>query len=712
MTTLHPFLTSRESILSIWSHAAQARRSVPDAKASDLFVLLHGMLFTNIQLDDFQPTLARFIERLEIEGAEEREWIMMGIINIASIMEYGRPGGVLRKVGCVGSKEVSGHGPQAASAIAMRVQAKKMAAGISESKTTLGEVDEERMDVDEERNAHSLGPLSHHPSRSMDCVMKSPTLPGAEAEPQTGGAAGAREDSNGDGIPDHPPAFKFALQLVFQMLSSVLRQPFRKPSPYARSTLNPYLTIILTFLATILKHRPTLDTLERSIPWADLASFFPVVPRRIMISQGLMVSPKHNGPQHVERVERWIMLTSGCAPPLPEDWCLRGMEWVGRKVFERGFWKSGEEKKVELEVLEMIEGKALTDGTIEDDDGDDGGAPKTSSLSGSGSELVSRWVRIIRCGVNIAGAVDGFNWVEGSREWNVEGKLAEKVTQWKEEDQAEREEEERRRMGRRTEDPMDVDDMEDDDDVSEESEDDENDSEEVKTLKVGSFYVRRKNWVTHLFMCQARRRYLKSLLQSAKRENATVSLSPPHRRPRGRASKKTIDSRVPLSIIPGYTVLVVDTNILLSSLSMVSSLIESLRWTIIIPLPVIMELDGLSANTSQLGEAADTAMTYISSHIRSHALSLKVQTSKGNYLTSLSVRTEEVNFGSNHANVEKNMDDLILKAAIWQDDHWVDRSALLKAESVVVTDAVKVVLLSLDRNRMSFSLCLNTFRKS
>ena len=434
------------------------------------------MLFTNIQLDDFQPTLARFIERLEIEGAEEREWIMMGIINIASIMEYGRPGGVLRKVGCVGSKEVSGHGPQAASAIAMRVQAKKVAAGILESKTTLGGVDEEKMDVDEE---HALNPLSHHLSRGMDCVMKSPTLP--EAEAQTGGTARAREDSNGDGIRDHPPAFKFALQLVFQMLSSVLRHPTRKPSQYARSTLNPYLTIILTFLATVLKHRPTLETLERSIPWADLASFFTVVPRKIMISQGLMVSPKHNSAQDVER---WIMLTSGCAPPLPEDWCLRGMEWVGRKVFERGFWKSGEERKAELEVLEMTEGKALTDGTIEDDDGDD--APKSSS---SGSELVSRWVRIIRCGVNIAGAVDGFNWVEGSREWNVEGKLAEKVTQWKEEDQAEREEEERRRMGRRwTEDPMDVDDAEDDD-ISEESEDDENDSEEVKSLKVSCFFL-------------------------------------------------------------------------------------------------------------------------------------------------------------------------------------------------------------------------------
>ena len=36
-------------------------------------------------------------------------------------------------------------------------------------------VDEEKMDVDEE-----LAPLNHHLSRSMYCVMKSPTL--AEAE--------------------------------------------------------------------------------------------------------------------------------------------------------------------------------------------------------------------------------------------------------------------------------------------------------------------------------------------------------------------------------------------------------------------------------------------------------------------------------------------------------------------------------------------------
>jgi hypothetical protein len=48
------------------------------------------------------------------------------------------------------------------------------------------------------------------------------------------------------------------------------------------------------------------------------------------------------------------------------------------------------------------------------------------------------------------------------------------------------------------------------------------------------------------------------------------------------------------------------------------------------------------------------------------------------------------------------MDDLILKAAIWQDDHWADRSGMLKDGNCRTSDlsgqAVKVMLLSLDRN--------------
>ena len=63
-------------------------------------------------------------------------------------MEFGRPGGVFWTVGCVGLKAVDGCGSQAASTIAMRVQVKKVATGILESKSALGG-DEEKMFVDE-----------------------------------------------------------------------------------------------------------------------------------------------------------------------------------------------------------------------------------------------------------------------------------------------------------------------------------------------------------------------------------------------------------------------------------------------------------------------------------------------------------------------------------------------------------------------------------
>jgi hypothetical protein len=96
---------------------------------------------------------------------------------------------------------------------------------------------------------------------------------------------------------------------------------------------------------------------------------------------------------------------------------------------------------------------------------------------------------------------------------------------------------------------------------------------------------------------------------------------------------------------------------------MLISVIESVRWMVVIPVPIIMELDGLASNASQLGDAAQSAIAYVSSHIRSHSMLLKVQTSKGNYLSSLSIRTEQVDF-QDEASQERNMDDLILHAAM------------------------------------------------
>ena len=68
MTAVHPFTTSRETVLPLWSSAAQTRRQAPEAGLTELFLLLQGMIFTNIQLDDFKSVLARFEEKLVLEG--------------------------------------------------------------------------------------------------------------------------------------------------------------------------------------------------------------------------------------------------------------------------------------------------------------------------------------------------------------------------------------------------------------------------------------------------------------------------------------------------------------------------------------------------------------------------------------------------------------------------------------------------------------------
>ncbi|KAG1829220.1 hypothetical protein DFJ58DRAFT_737458 [Suillus subalutaceus] len=142
------------------------------------------------------------------------------------------------------------------------------------------------------------------------------------------------------------------------------------------------------------------------------------------------------------------------------------MEWIGQKVFKRGYWKSREERWMEVEILDVEEGGQLTDGIIEDEDDEEDGHSHS-------------------CVVSLSTVVDGFTWVEGTCEWRVEGVLEVKVMRWLEGDHHEHEEEEQRQCGCHwTDDCMDVNvDDEDADESSEQSEDDENDSEEVKDLK-------------------------------------------------------------------------------------------------------------------------------------------------------------------------------------------------------------------------------------
>lgn len=390
------------------------------------------MLFTHIQLDDFQSTLSRLLERFQIEEVEERDWMMMAVVNIGSILEYGRSTAML--------KQISGIVPAIPPLPKSRTSSKK------EERR-----DSDRMDIDAEEEDVKMV--------AADGVTSSPII--------------TKADTDLDG--DLPVHLKLSLQLTFFMLSHALSRPMRS-IPFQKDTLNPYITIILTFVSTVVKSEHWF-IFERVIPWGELAVFLSTVPRSI-----IKLSDEAAGSREPS------IITAGCSP-LPEDACLRGMAWGGRKIYERGFWNRAAEGRInEAAVLDVKEGEEVTDGVIEDDDDDDdgkGNSPHTSDQD-------NRWIRVLRSGMRITKYVDGFTYTQqpnGKRIWSIEGRLAARVESWKELRKREREEEDMRRIRRRWDDSMDVDE-EPTEDVSEESDvDDENDSEEVKALKVCLFSV-------------------------------------------------------------------------------------------------------------------------------------------------------------------------------------------------------------------------------
>lgn len=307
LITNNPFAASRESILPLFDTALQSRRHHPDASAADLFVLLHGMLFTKIELDAFDDVFARFFERLQEDRVGTRslgptEWVMMGVINLAACLQFGAEDGLLKRAG---SEDASARRPMRrdgcsppatganGSSAADAPQALMMHAG------KRGAADPDGSDEGSDDVSPSVTSASHEGDIRP---LQKPT------------AASSAEDEEALPLP-----FRHALRLSFSVLSFCLAHPVRRDS-LGRSIINPYITIMLTFLSTIAKQPAALALVERAVPWTSLVAFFNTVPRKVDVR--LDVAPK---------------ITAG--GPLPEDWCLRGMEWVGRRVYERGFWK-------------------------------------------------------------------------------------------------------------------------------------------------------------------------------------------------------------------------------------------------------------------------------------------------------------------------------------------------------------------------------------
>lgn len=633
MIASHPFDTARESIQPLFSSDAQrARMRAADAGPVPQFVLLLGLLFTRVQLDDFDTVLARFVERLEIEGVSavrEPEWIMIGVCCVGAVLEFGRPDGVIKARG-----------------------------GLSQ------------------RNARPASGAANG-TRDRDVEMEDAAADDAEdlARPMQALTTSAPAADNE--LPHH---FTLAVRLFCAVLRFTLRQPKIRATPPYGPQYNPFLTIALTFLATLVRTPAVRTAVERHVPWAQLAAFAGHVTKRRAAAAEVGAGAKG----------RLVSPTGG---PLPEDWCLRGAEWV-RRVYVHGFWRAGRWSG-EGDVLDAAVGR---DGVVEDEeDGDEGrGVEDGAAVLERG-----RCARLGAAAGGIVASVEGMRWEEDiasrSRTCEVEGVLREKIERWEREDREEEEERERRKKwGVKSRWDMDVDEVEVEDVEAEvEDEEDMDEDEEIRVLKV-----------RHLF--QASRIYTDLLTQARRRElRARAPPTSPRRKPARAARSQPTPARPTARVVAGYTVLVLDTNIFLSSLPTIAQLVSSQRWTVVVPLAVITELDGLARQSA----GAQRAVQFLEANVRAGqgvGLGLKVQTSRGNYLPSLAVRAEQFGGngfgGSNGAGGgwERNMDDFILKSAVWQAENFVDRSAFLAEGSREVETVpgakAKVVLVSSDRN--------------
>lgn len=732
--------------------------------------------------------------------------MMMGTVNICAILQYGLEDGVIRLAQQSGhkssqdihsrnnsnkmvSRNVNGSNKSAAVAPQAILISHPSSANppIDSTKQTFSTSSEEGISS----AAHASNPTSTLPREEQVDSDVAKLENALDDEPR---AIMIRRTAINDNEEDNDPiVFTLAAKFTFEMLKEVLQQN-------GPEHVCPYLTIVLTFLGSLCHNHRAMKKLERFIPWDRLVFYFNRIPRSIQIrSPFSSLHPEQtqsstNSSSHLKLV----------GLPLLEDWCLRGMDWAGRSLVGRGYWKQsksggdnnpsstepgGQTTKstsslLSLSIESELDALVALNGALEAGCRLQGSRPDRTPSMGQGridlvdveaaatneefvngedgkankAELVNsidRWKRIGLVAGWISNFISGLTYHENPSaqtcnrpRFMISQTLRNKILRW--EAESKREEEERQLLesrrttaGRYPHDQIVEFDLEIDERVDEEEEDQDDDdpcdSELVKSLK-----ARRRE------LKMALNQWKNSSTQETPKQSARKSHAAPQNNPALPGPPKTSSKNLSkLNVLAGYTTLVLDTNILIGMLSIVKDLLESEQYTIIIPLVVITELDGLKKKATdpepqaqRLGEEALEAIRYLEQSIKSYSRILKIQTSKGNYLRDLSIRNEQINFqdfgttssavastaaggsGFITTNAAKNLDDVVLRATSWQLEHFSNRllpSQIPKA-SVTSTDREsdhqkfrdpensnqddhqnddepeKVILLTLDRN--------------
>jgi hypothetical protein len=288
----------------------QEKRSKPEASAKSLFLFLQGLLVSRKDLDSFPDFQARLLEKLSQtyalaqqkqshEGnavkiaelsdglSKDGTWIMMAVICISAVMQFGREDGVMKKLLPQGKQHKREKGGRS-----------------SKSSTTIGDDGCSTISSSVNNSWHPL-PSSSRTQTDAQSI-----------------AIGLDNLTLGDIATNSLPMDLIrALELLSALIVDACDKPYRPEGD--DPAISPYLTSSLTFLASLAVQSPAvLRVLEPYVPWEALLKVFDQIPPHARLN-----------------------LTNTSArlfgTPLPEDWCLRGLEWTRScSLFGRGYWKA------------------------------------------------------------------------------------------------------------------------------------------------------------------------------------------------------------------------------------------------------------------------------------------------------------------------------------------------------------------------------------
>lgn len=394
------------------------------------------MLFTKIALDDFEESLERFLERLKEEAC------------------------LIKRAKEIG--ELESFGDKEWFMIAVINIAAMLQYGSDDGvlkKHVTKETESSKSEIRAERNG-------------------APTVKGRTPQAIMVKSSGLSRSEEGEKVKplletkeEDPLVFRLAQRLSFSILDILLENPYRIVG--GTEILNPYIVLLFTFLSHMAQHPAGLRHLERAVPWYRLVAFLNTIPSDVEVK--MEVSSKLLG------------------NPLPEDWCIRGMDWTGKSLFSRSYWKpklSGSKREESFmppigpnsRVLESeMEALRLELDTIDEN------FDLLAGIESPSQELAKeRWKRISINSAWLARNVPGLDFdslaVGSSPKFSILGHLETKLRRWKKEEEDAVEVERLWKVSQWSRDVEEVE-MEESEDESEDEED-LNDSPAIRELKV------------------------------------------------------------------------------------------------------------------------------------------------------------------------------------------------------------------------------------